>query len=252
MKALLAIVSYIGLPTILIAIGILIVVVIVSLVVSTMFGSGVGLDDDQQKTYDYIVEQANETVDMDNPEQVPYRVPEKLISSVIQLDAMTSEDEYEVIKNMTESLAPVFTYDDSNEWKETKTQVCTDGDCEAWSDITRKDNWVSKLTNVDFWNGYTVRTYTPYTTDWKTKVDVKVEKEYYTEYEERTRIITKKVPYETYLYKKYTEVVTKYVNKPIPMPPYIVVVPIEVEVESCNVFLLIYSSLLRRRLLNFC
>ncbi|MDC3424268.1 peptidoglycan DD-metalloendopeptidase family protein [Aquibacillus sp. 3ASR75-11] len=232
-KLLVALVSAIGLPTILIAAGVVVLVIIISLVVSFMFGSGEGLEGDDQELYNYIVEQADSTVNMSDPVQVRYRVPEELIASVIQLEAMTKEDEKKVIENMADSLAPEFTYNDYNEWKETKTQVCTDGECKPWSDIEREDNWVSKLKDVNFWNGYTVFNYTPYTTEWETNVTIQTKEKEYVEYEKVSRKVTREIPYTEYEYVPYTEkktITKKYV---IPVPPYFVFVDTEIEVEKC-------------------
>ncbi|PGT80577.1 transglycosylase SLT domain-containing protein [Bacillus sp. AFS040349] len=168
-KLLLSLLGFVGLPTILIGFAVLIIVVVVSMVSAFILGTGDGVEGEEKEIYEYIVEQADKTVDMSDPLQKKYRVPNELIASVIQLDTMTKKDKEEVkevIRTMTESLKPTFSFNEFNEWTETKTQVCEDGSCGAWSEVTRTDNYVTKLTNVDFWEGNTLFDYEPYETEW--------------------------------------------------------------------------------------
>lgn len=209
-KALAILLSTIGLPAVFVLVGIILLIIIITLVSSAIFGGGVDLDSDQQDLHDHIVEESNNTVDLDNPEQAPYKVPVELLSSVVQLEAMQDDDHYEVVSDMAETLKPTFTYsDDFNEWTETKTKVCekseedTEEDCEAWSDTDRVDNWVTKLIEIEYWQGNIQNDYTEKVTNWKTTVDTEIETETVTEtvtqgrYEDKTlkETITKKVPY---------------------------------------------------------
>jgi hypothetical protein len=172
-KLIVSILGAIGVPVILFAVGVLFLIIIISLVTSYMYGTGEGLNQKEKQLYNYIVEQANQTVNMKSDFERQYRVPEELIAAVIQLDIMSKYNEKEVIKIMAQALAPTFEYDKYNEWIETKTQVCENNKCAPPSKAVRKDNWVTKISSVDAWDGNTSFTYTPYETEWKI-VDEKI------------------------------------------------------------------------------
>ncbi|WP_078557228.1 peptidoglycan DD-metalloendopeptidase family protein [Bacillus alkalicellulosilyticus] len=234
LKVLSVIFGAISLKILLIIAFVLLVIVIVVLMSALIFGTGNGIDtSEEQELRNYIVEQANATVNMNDSIQVRYRVPEELIAAVIQIDALTDYDEKAVIRNMATSLAPEFLYDDFNEWRETRTQVCTDGVCEPWSDITREDIWVSKLTDVDFWNGYTQFTYTPFTTPWSTHIDTTIEIEEYDVIETILVPTPIEVPYRSFEPRPYIELVPTQIAQPLPHFPYYRMVTIEVPVERC-------------------
>src|SRR5690606_14534027 len=112
-KMVVALIGAIGIPTAGIVAIIIIVVILSSMVFSFLFGFGGGddykLEDDEQAIHEYIVEKANSTVNMNSDWERPYRVPEALISSVIQLDYLQSQEKsdiYDVIDKMTEGLKP--------------------------------------------------------------------------------------------------------------------------------------------------
>ncbi|MDO6657378.1 peptidoglycan DD-metalloendopeptidase family protein [Anaerobacillus sp. 1_MG-2023] len=198
-KLLISLLGGVSLPVIGIMIGVFVVIVVAFMVSSLMFGTGTGLEGDELDLHEYIVEQSEGTVDMDDPLQRPYRVPEELIAAVIQLDTVKQKDEDEIkelIRKMADELAPEFMYDDFNEWTETKTKVCEDGDCGSWSKVKRKDKWVTKLTSVDYWNGSSTFTHTKKTTDWKSKTKVTYRTDTWTETEEYE--VTESFPYVTY------------------------------------------------------
>ncbi|MFC0476826.1 peptidoglycan DD-metalloendopeptidase family protein [Robertmurraya beringensis] len=157
----------VGLPVLGIALAVIIGLLVVSLAWSFLFGTGEGLTGEDQKLHSYIVERANATVDMGNPIEKPYRVPEKLIAAVVQIDTFSkNEDVKEAIKKMAEALAPEFEYGSYNEWKETQVTVCEDGKCTT-GDVKRENNNVDKLEHVDYWNGSTSFSYTAHVSDWK-------------------------------------------------------------------------------------
>ncbi|MFC0273741.1 peptidoglycan DD-metalloendopeptidase family protein [Metabacillus herbersteinensis] len=182
-KTLLSLLGAVGLPLIVIVVGIIFLVIITSLVTSFMFGTGDGLEGSERNLHNYIVEQADKTVDMNSSIQRPYRVPHELIAVVIQLDAMTREDEKKVINEMSDTLSPTFIEGRYNEWTEKKTQVCEDGNCKPWSDVNRTDKWVTKLDDVDFWNGHTTFIHDPYTTEWETNTKITYRTDTWTETE---------------------------------------------------------------------
>lgn len=157
----------VGLPVIGIALAVMIALLVISLAWSFLFGTGEGLSGEDKTLHQYIVKQANETVDMNNAIEKPYRVPEKLIAAAVQIDAFSkNEDVKEVIKKMAKALAPEFEYGRYNEWKETQVIVCEDGKCTT-GDVKRVDNYVNKLEHVDYWNGSTSFSYTPHVSAWK-------------------------------------------------------------------------------------
>lgn len=215
-KLLISLLGYIGLPVLLIFGSIIVLVLIISLAFSFFFGTGEGIEGEDKELHNYIVSRANATVDMSNNFQKRYRVPHELIASVIQLDVMSSKSNSEiknVIKEMAAGLKPDFQTDKFNEWKETKQQVCEDGVCGEWSKPVKTDNFVEKYTHVDYWNGYTAFTYSPYVTDWKKDVKITYRDEKYKETETRdvieyrdvARRVVVKVPYKTYVYIPYPD-----------------------------------------------
>lgn len=237
-KALIALLSSVGLPALLIGVGIILLILIITFVSSSLFGSGEGLNSEQQDLYNHIVAASNSTVDLNKPEQAPYKVPVQLLSSIVQLDAMKDDDHYQIISDMANILAPNFTYSDNfNEWTETQTRVCKEGEgCEPWSDIERVDNWVSKLVNVEYWQGEVEIGYIPYITDWKTTVEVEtvIEKEKrtvteeYTDYETRYETVYEEVPYKVTEWqdREVKNIVKEY--QKVPHPPWTIVVEKEV------------------------
>lgn len=213
-KALLAFLGSLGLPTILIIIGVVFLIIIITLVSSSIFGSGIDLDSEQQDLHDHIVEASHSTVNMDDELQASFRVPVELLSSIVQLDATQDDDHYQLVTDMAEVLAPNFIYSDQfNEWTETQTRSCKEGeDCEPWSDIDRDNNYVTKLTNVEYWRGHRTWDYTPYTTEWETTV----ESEFVTEIETITETY---IDYETRIvenitYVPYTHIVYDHRGRP--------------------------------------
>ena len=190
--------STVGLPVILIALGVIILIVVLSAIFSYFFSFGDdSLTTDERELHEYIVEQADSTVDMDNSFERQYRVSEQLISSVLQIEGMNSDrdEAEEKAKEIATSLAPEFYYGEFNEWTETKVQTCRDGECEPYSEIERVDNLVSKITDVEYWDGSQHWDYTAYITDWSYHEKVEYETEVYYEEKEVTRQEVIEVPH---------------------------------------------------------
>ncbi|MFJ6414408.1 peptidoglycan DD-metalloendopeptidase family protein [Terribacillus saccharophilus] len=194
-KMLLTFLGSIGAPALIVFGIVVIAVIIVSLSLSFFLGKGESLTSEEQDLHDYMVQKTEETVDMSDPLQAPYKLPVELLSAVIQIDGMQGEDYYELVDKFTESLAPSFSYNEYNEWSESKTQVCRNDKCEKWSDVDREDKWVTKLTGVEHWEGGTHFEHDDYITDWKSDVVYKTEQEEYIEYETVTKTVSTKVPY---------------------------------------------------------
>lgn len=201
----------IGLPTILITIGIIILLVVISLSWSYMFGTGDGLTGDEKKIHEYIVEQSNNTVNLDSSLERPYRVPVELIAATIQLEVFQKNDDIKgIIKKMAKKLAPTFDYGKYNEWSEKQVTVCEDGDCDVGK-VKRTDKWVSKLDHVDYWNGSTTFKHKAKTSPWVTTEKITYREEKYT--------VIEKVPTTEIVKEKFTEYITKPVEK-IDYVPY--------------------------------
>lgn len=201
-KMVVALIGAIGIPTAGIVAIIIIVVILSSMVFSFLFGFGGGddykLEDDEQAIHEYIVEKANSTVNMNSDWERPYRVPEALISSVIQLDYLQSQEKsdiYDVIDKMTEGLKPVFDYGEYNEWKEVHVLIYEDGELVEDKGIERYDNWIDKLDHVDYWNGWRSFTYKPYTTDWYIDEEITYREETYTVKEIQPVVKTETITY---------------------------------------------------------
>lgn len=167
-KVLLWLVGLVGLPAIGIGILVIICLIVISLAWSFMFGTGEGLKGKDKELYQYIVQQADSTVNMKSEVERPYRVPEKLIAAVVQLEVFHNKEDKqkEIIKEMASKLAPVFEYGTYDEWTEKQVTTCEDGKCKT-GDVQRTSHKVSKLNHVDSWNGSTTFTYTPHVTKWQ-------------------------------------------------------------------------------------
>ncbi|QCJ45498.1 peptidase M23 (plasmid) [Bacillus sp. S3] len=171
-KLLAWLVGTVGLPVIGIGLAVVISLVIISLAWAFLFGTGEGLKGEDKKIHDYIVQQANSTVNMKSDIERPYRVPEKLIAATIQLEAFSkNEDIRGIIDKMASALAPTFDYGQYDEWKEKQVTVCEDGNCKT-GDVVHTKNMVTKLDFVEYWNGSTTFKYTPHVSDWKTTTEI--------------------------------------------------------------------------------
>ena len=191
--------STIGVPTLLIIGGIIILVIIISLVSSYVFSTGEGLEGEEAEIHEYIVESANNTVNMNSHWERPYRVPVELISATIQLDYFNSKSLNEVkdaIDRMSSELAPEFIYGEYNEWTEKQVLVYEDGKLVKEGKIERTDNWVKKLDKATYWNGVTNYTHTTHVTPWKSTEKITYRTETYYEPVE--------VTYTDYVDEKYT------------------------------------------------
>jgi murein DD-endopeptidase MepM/ murein hydrolase activator NlpD len=194
--------STVGLPVIGVGLLILVAVIIISLSWSYLMGTGEGLEGTDKTTYQYILAQANSTVNMKSNIERPYRVPEKLIAATIQLDAFQKNDDIkDLIKKMASSLAPEFDYGQYDEWTEKQVTVCEDGDCKV-GDVQHTKNMVNKLNEVVYWNGSTTFSYTPKVTPWETNEKITYKEEKYTEIVSESNIEIVLIPYTVTNYVK--------------------------------------------------
>ncbi|WP_066418235.1 peptidoglycan DD-metalloendopeptidase family protein [Sutcliffiella cohnii] len=204
-KVLLSFLTAAGLPVIIIAIAVVLIIFLSFFISSIIFGNGQDLEPQAQELYEYMDSRAVATVDMSKPEQVPYRVPNQLIAAVLQIHASsqtgnTLKDEKAIIRKMTDELAPQFTYEQFNEWTEKQIIVCEEGKCDE-GPIKRTNNFVDKLTFVNAWNGQTTTTYKARVTPWVSKEEISYRTETYKVTEEYTVLelepytVIEKVPY---------------------------------------------------------
>lgn len=212
-KMILGFLSTIGLPALGVILGIIIVVIVFMMASSWIYGGdGAKLTGKDKEIQQYILKQSHSTVDMSRAEQRKFRVPEKLIASVIQIDSMVkgNEDHKKLVKKMATALKPNIDYEKFNEWTETETTVCRDGKC-GKAKLVKTDKWVSKISFAEYWDGNTDYTYTPYITPWVTKVKIDYETEKYTvtekyvDIEENKETIYVKKPVQKKVIEEYTE-----------------------------------------------
>lgn len=197
-KALLALAGTVGLPVLLIGIGILFLIFILMSLSSASLGTGNGSDElgeEAQELRDYIVKASESTIDPDKPEQQMYKVPEELLAAIVQLDSWLEDpdgeeqlelDRYkDLIDEFTEDLKPDFEYETFTEWTETRTKECkkeetqettnTDGETVeetvcieyGWSEPTRTEQEVEKITKVVAWNGTGTYEYEGEESEWE-------------------------------------------------------------------------------------
>ncbi|MBU8908095.1 transglycosylase SLT domain-containing protein [Desertibacillus haloalkaliphilus] len=188
-KLLVSTLALVGLPTLIIVIGIVILLILLMLISSMLFGTGTDLEGEDQELYEYMVDQLNSTVDLNKTEQVRYRIPEELVASTIQVDALTDlgNDPRGLIQELSKELAPEFTYRKYNEYTESQTRRCRtrtndDGSTRrscSWSSTTRTDNYVDKLVHVNSWNGTSDIEYTGRVSDWKRNGNKRTRKKTY-------------------------------------------------------------------------
>ncbi|MEY8742654.1 peptidoglycan DD-metalloendopeptidase family protein [Bacillales bacterium AN1005] len=173
-KMLAWLISTVGVPTLLVVGISVILALLISLAMSFLWASGDGLEGDDKAIHEYIVEQSEATVDMDNPIEKPYRVPEGLIASTIMLDVFDDKKSdldsiKKIIKKIATELAPEFEYGNYDEWKEKQVIVYEDGKKVKEGKVEHTKNEVSKLESVQYWNGSTIFNYKAHTSDWKSK-----------------------------------------------------------------------------------
>lgn len=196
-KALLMLVATVGLPALLIAIGVIILVFILMTLSSSSIGSGSGVDElgeEAQELREYIVAAAQSTVDPNKPEQQQYKVPEELLAAIVQLEAwlekpdgeQTDLDKYkELIDEFTEQLKPEFEYKSFTEWTQTRVKECKQEETETtvdadgysvestycikygWSEPTKTEQKIELITKVVAWNGTGTYEYEGKESEWQ-------------------------------------------------------------------------------------
>ncbi|WP_121616750.1 peptidoglycan DD-metalloendopeptidase family protein [Virgibacillus halodenitrificans] len=199
-KALLALVGTVGLPAILIGLGVILLIFILMSLSSASLGTGMGSDelgDEAQELREYIVDAAQSTVDSDKPEQQQFKVPEELLAAIVQLESWLEDPEEDqtnldkqkdLIDEFADELAPEFEYETFKEWTKTRTRVCvreeeveiqikedgktgemeTETICEEYGwEESKSEEEVSKITKVTAWNGTGTFDYEAKETEWK-------------------------------------------------------------------------------------
>lgn len=170
-KSLLSFLGAIGMPYILIIGGTLLLLFLIYVAVTLLFTTDSSLLSPEQKAFQsYIIAEADATVDMSRPEQIPYRVPHELIVAAMQLYDSTKhgQSDREAVHTMAQALKPIFKYTKLEGSIETEITTCTNGSCSK--NTTRKPFFIEPLERVDAWDRIMTATFTPYTTEWQVSV----------------------------------------------------------------------------------
>jgi murein DD-endopeptidase MepM/ murein hydrolase activator NlpD len=205
-KALLALLSGVSIPVLVVLVS-LFFLVIISFAISSfaLGGDGKGLDGTLKVLNTYIVQESNSTIDSKKPDQLPYRVPEGLIAAVVQIDGIQKgdEDDKAIIHKFTQALKPDFVYENFDEWTETETTICKEGECKKSTSKVKKS--VPYLTSIIAWNGKTTTSYESSTSEWETTVTNSTEEKTETDKDENGKPITKqtKIPVKTTTKTRY-------------------------------------------------
>ncbi|GEL05524.1 peptidoglycan DD-metalloendopeptidase family protein [Rummeliibacillus stabekisii] len=118
-----------GLPFILITLGILAFIFLVYVSVTLMFSSDSNVLDTgpEKELYEYIQTASDATVDSSKPEQIPYKVPPALIVAALQIydsEKHIGVSDKKAVKIVADALKPVFHYTTRKGYVETKTKTC--------------------------------------------------------------------------------------------------------------------------------
>lgn len=104
---------------------------------------------------------ADNTVDLDKPEQIPFRVPEQLIISALQIYDSTKhgKTQIEAAEIMADTLRPLFEYTTVQGYTKTTITTCIEGKCETETETIPYT--LNLLTRVDAWNQIVTGIITP-------------------------------------------------------------------------------------------
>jgi len=168
MKAVIGLLVGVAAPYLLILGAILGVVFIIYIATALFFGGDPGdLNDEAQGIQKVFFDAADGTVDMNRPEQIPYRVPHELLIATAQVFDSGAIKTYNAITSLADALRPIFEYETHKGETTTITTTCTgDGGC---SESTSVHSWeVELLVRVDAWDrimtGEVIKTKTPWET----------------------------------------------------------------------------------------
>lgn len=110
-----------------------------------------GIPDDALKRF-FIELLGDRTVDMNESDQIPFRVPDALIISALQIYDSTrhGKTDLEAAQVMAQALKPIFQYETLEGSVKTTTVTCLDGDCTTTTET--KPYTVKLLVKVEAWN----------------------------------------------------------------------------------------------------
>lgn len=173
----------VSLPALLIIFAAILLVVVIYFSTTLFFTIGISeLDKDSKELYEYIVEQANKTVDMSKPEQVRYRVPPELIVAALQIynSEENGKSEKEAVKIMAKALKPSFTYGEFEGKIENKTETCTtiDNKTTCTTKTEFKPFTAKYLKSVEAWNTRFETDVNLVTTEWQTTTSETIRYDY--------------------------------------------------------------------------
>lgn len=154
-----------GIPGCLVGCFSIIIVILVSVLITMILGFFAsllgfgdlfeGLDEDTINTQEYISQKADESIDPNKPEQIPFRLHESIIATAMQLDMYeqdVEEDEKEIIDDLAEKLKPEFKYEEFIPKIKVLEISCENDNCEEVETIEDGDP-IQLLTQVDTWDG---------------------------------------------------------------------------------------------------
>lgn len=160
-KTVVGILAGIGLPALLVIVGIVLIVFFIYLGTTFFFiGAPEELDTDGQALIEHIHKAAANTVDQSKPEQIPHAVePEILIAAMQIYDSDSSVTTEDAVSELAEAMKPIFEYEKFEGVTILETTNCSEGDCttttstEKWkrNELVRVDKWDSVVTiTVDY------------------------------------------------------------------------------------------------------
>lgn len=168
MKVLLAILAFVGVPTLLIIAGVAILAFLVILATNMLFTNGPdGLDRDARDFQEYVITLTENSIDNSKPEQWEYKVPAELVFAAMQIYEASEKDvsSKEAARIIVDALSPTFTYSKEEGHIENMTTTCIEGTCTTVKeDIPFKMNI---LTSVESWDRQSTTTIQPHITEWQ-------------------------------------------------------------------------------------
>ena len=151
-KAFIGLLAGIGTPYLLILGGIIVGVFLIYIATAFFFGGDPSdLDAEGRGLQKFIIEVAENTVDMTKEEQIPYRVPPELLIATMQIYDSSAIKTKKAIKELADALRPIFQYEQRSGKIVTVTTTCIeDGQCSKSTETTNFQ--VSFLVKVDAWD----------------------------------------------------------------------------------------------------
>lgn len=195
-KGLAMIVSALGIPAIIIILLVSLLIILIMMISSFSLGTGSAVEelgDDAVQLRDYIREASESSVDMEKTEQIPFIIPQELLSAVVQIDSNEKEYDEEGLSNpvgdykriidlFVEKLSAEFTYETYEEYTETRTRKCEEeaDSCGDWK-YKKETRKVDRLIKIEAWNGVAEATHKEIKDGWSSGMESQSREVYYVE-----------------------------------------------------------------------